>query len=151
MSIVINTPPLINTTIKNKVNSAYGKAVDFFTAHEYKICSLYKESYYKENILKGYDTLPRYFGSRIAIPHERLNYKISKLRNVWHIDVSSTGKLDSLTYTAINLIDTSLATAWMEGVAGYGVDESIALATDLICVWMILWKCCFETLGFYDL
>ncbi len=124
-SVFVNTPPLKKKKSIETIKNVYINLKAFFEKKDYEVFA-YFENEYINNEINGYDSLKKY-------TFEVYDKKIEDFKNgcsiscntSWEIKASSSGNLKYISYPVSQLNDYNKKTAWVEGVPGNGINETI--------------------------
>ena len=124
--VFVNTPPLNNKSALDNSVRTYLNIKHFFEGKGYSVYA-YFENEYINNIDKGYEKLPAYNAQNFSasLPNLIRDYPVC-FNGKCNFKTSSTARWKDIEYSAGNLSDTSLATAWVEGMPGHGINETVS-------------------------
>ena len=98
---------------------------EFFNDKNFKVFA-YFENEYINNELSGYNNLPKFLSEKIEDKIENIKSGCSiDCNTTWGVKSSSFGTWKNYTYKVAQLNDNLINTAWVEGVPGHGINETI--------------------------
>ncbi len=117
--IGVSTPPLRNL---ETIKKTYLNIKNFFEGSGYRVFAYFEEEYLKfpEKGLAGLPVLRAELGGGEGKP--------GKAGSAWKLAASSTGAWKEAVYAPGNMTDDSRQSAWVEGVPGAGIGESITIS-----------------------